>query len=66
MHGLTVAAPAALLLLPQDFPVSGGGYTFTLLSFGELPAWITGSNLVLLYTVVMAGVRPRLLCGWWE
>ncbi|GAB4819071.1 hypothetical protein N2152v2_006117 [Parachlorella kessleri] len=44
----------------MDFPVSGGGYTFTLLSFGELPAWITGSNLVLLYTVVMAGVAKNL------
>lgn len=36
--------------------MSGGGFTFTMLSFGELPAWLAGSSLVMAYVVEMSEV----------
>ncbi len=43
--------------------MSGGGYTFVMHSFGELPAWLTGSNLMMCYTVAMSGVRGKPSCS---
>lgn len=48
----------------MEYPISGGGFTYTMLTFGELPAWMTLTALILSYVVGMAGVSaPRALCA---
>ena len=44
----------------QEYPVSGGAFTYIMLTFGELPAWLTVSFLIQLYIFGLAVVRgPR-------
>lgn len=41
----------------MEYPVAGGGFTYIMITFGELPAWFTVANLLLEYVLGMAAVR---------
>ena len=45
----------------MEYPVSGAGFTYIMLTFGELPAWIAVANLMLEYVLGSAAVRGG---GW--
>lgn len=40
----------------MDYPVAGAGFTYIMITFGELPAWITVTNLLMEYVVGTAAV----------
>ena len=42
-----------------EYPVAGAGFTYVMLTFGELPAWLTVTNLLLQYILGLAAVRQQ-------
>ena len=46
-----------MLQFAVEYPVAGSGFTYIMLTFGELPAWLTVTNLLLEYVLGVAAVR---------
>lgn len=61
LSGLAATLMALLYAeLAAMLPVSGGAYTYTYVTFGEVAGWLVGWSLVLYYTLVPAAVAV----GW--
>jgi hypothetical protein len=49
-----------MLRCVQEYPLSGGAFTYTMMNFGEFPAWLTACNLVLSFLTASAAVSVRI------